>query len=291
MLEKILCLSGNIMNKFLGFLSKRGNENKKINVIIITIALIVSMILYCLFVLQKVQFRIDIGGKEQFLESTLGIMFSMIKTNNSTLGNIATLLFINFPAVLLINGVYNIKSFYAYRKCTDSEQKAKQMIILGYLIILASLVIICFTFVTKNQMLIYSSIVTYITTSIMILYFLVIKKIDHFSVRQLMFLYFSVILFIIIFIIILIAIAIIVINIVILFIMAAGQGESSSSQGEIKKHKIKRDENFPDRGVLVDKYGAPLTDSSGRVVEVRDINEQNLTATVNGEKIDLEENK
>lgn len=284
MKEKISQFSKNLMDKFLGFLSETGNKNEKVNIIIISIELLISLVLYCLFVLYIVEFKIDLGETEDILESTIGLMFAMVKTNNGTLGNIVTLLLINFPAVLLFNGIYCIKNFH-------KEQISKKMILSGILTILLSLAIVCFTFVTKNQMLIYCSIVTYISTLVMIFYFLVIKKIDYFSVRQLIFLYFSVIVFIILFIILLIIIAIIIISIVIIFLLSAMQGEGSTSKKPIQKRKIKRDKDFPDRGVLVDKNGTPLTDDSGRVIEVKDINEQNLTATINGEKIDLEGNK
>lgn len=279
-------LTINIIKRIFGYLSNSGNKKESINIIVIAIELLISALIYILYNFNIIRFATN--DYNNFIEGILDFITILGIDKNAT-GSIIALILINFPSILLLNGVYSIKNY-------TKEYSSKKMNISGILMIFFSLIIIAMSLLTKNKILVFCNIATYISTLILIFYFLVIAKIDYFSVRQLIFIYFSIVLFLSIVIVIVVIIAIIIAIIAFYIALACLAGASESNVGGAgratsRTHKIRRNENDPKRGVMLDSNDLPLTDDHGEVVEVTDIDEINMKAKVNGETIELKEDK
>lgn len=259
MKDRIVQTIKGINKKIFSFFTATGKKDETLNSVLLLVELGTSLIIFLLYYFNKISF------------------------SNDLVGIILSLIFLNFPAIVLLNGAYSIKNF---SKKLNGDKNNKSLIILGVISILSSLLIIAMPLLKNDIQFTLLLATTWIATAILIFYFLVVKKLPYFSARQLIFLYFSVVLFIIIFAVIYGILLLICLLIALSFVLGAMGSDTTSSSN--KKYRIKRDELQPDKGVLIDKYGNKVKDENNKTMSIEKIDEFTRTGYVNGEKVNIE---
>lgn len=210
-----------INEKAFAFLCKSGKKDELVNIIVLTILLLISGLIYCLYLYRVI--NLDDGV----------LLFDFLP--------ILPLTLLVFPGTLLLAGLYFLVNYSGEYKNNNSNG----YIIFGSILILMSFIMHMYlpldlpVIIEKNDTtymyLPYSNIVSMISTILVFIFVFGIKKVPYFSARQLILLFISNIIIVGI-IVIIIAIIIIIIGICFLGGLLSALGVESSSSSSYSKN-------------------------------------------------------
>lgn len=248
------------------------NNSEKTNIITILVLLSISFIFYILYLLNVLTINLYKA------DGTINLLFICL-----------LLLFYNFPGVLLFSGFYFKKNFS--KKAIGESDKAFTLLGWG-LIIVSILIVILSRFSYRTEW--YASLFSF--SAVLVEYRPILyifekerKKADKLSTKHLIILFFSNIFFA--YIIIKFVIKLFIFSIKFSASLNSDNSPLDSPSSNHKKHKIKRNDDDPTVGELVDEYGNPVRDTIGTPIRVTEINDRNNTAKIDGEYVDLEEKR
>lgn len=257
-----------VNEKAFSFLCNSKKKNETANVITMFILILISSIVYALY-----DFHVIVIDMNQLL-------FDMIP--------IVPIIILCLPGTLLLGGLYFLVNFSK----KNNGKRDLCFTLIGIGLILISLFFCYIAFKSQDKCLMLTSVVSVGSTFLVFFFAFVIKKVPYFSVKQLLLLYISQVICVGIFILILIVISIIIALSILAGVCAAGSDGSSSSssfsRGSNQKYKIKRDEEDPTKGVLLDDNENVLRKDNGNPVKVTNIDEYSLTAKVDDEEVKIE---
>ncbi len=257
-----------VNEKAFSFLCNSKKKNETANVITMFILILISSIVYALY-----DFHVIVIDMNQLL-------FDMIP--------IVPIIILYLPGTLLLGGLYFLVNFSK----KNNGKRDLCFTLIGIGLILISLFFCYIAFKSQDKCLMLTSVVSLGSTFLVFFFAFVIKKVPYFSVKQLLLLYISQVICVGIFILILIVISIIIALSILAGVCAAGSDGSSSSssfsRGSNQKYKIKRDEEDPTKGVLLDDNENVLRKDNGNPVKVTNIDEYSLTAKVDDEEVKIE---
>lgn len=257
-----------VNEKAFSFLCNSKKKNETANVITMFILILISSIVYALY-----DFHVIVIDMNQLL-------FDMIP--------IVPIIILCLPGTSLLGGLYFLVNFSK----KNNGKRDLCFTLIGIGLILISLFFCYIAFKSQDKCLMLTSVVSLGSTFLVFFFAFVIKKVPYFSVKQLLLLYISQVICVGIFILILIVISIIIALSILAGVCAAGSDGSSSSssfsRGSNQKYKIKRDEEDPTKGVLLDDNENVLRKDNGNPVKVTNIDEYSLTAKVDDEEVKIE---
>lgn len=257
-----------VNEKAFSFLCNSKKKNETANVITMFVLILISSIVYALY-----DFHVIVIDMNQLL-------FDMIP--------IVPIIILCLPGTLLLGGLYFLVNFSK----KNNGKRDLCFTLIGIGLILISLFFCYIAFKSQDKCLMLTSVVSVGSTFLVFFFAFVIKKVPYFSVKQLLLLYISQVICVGIFILILIVISIIIALSILAGVCAAGSDGSSSSSSfsrdSNQKYKIKRDEEDPTKGVLLDDNENVLRKDNGNPVKVTNIDEYSLTAKVDDEEVKIE---
>lgn len=257
-----------VNEKAFSFLCNSKKKNETANVITMFILILISSIVYALY-----DFHVIVIDMNQLL-------FDMIP--------IVPIIILCLPGTLLLGGLYFLVNFSK----KNNGKRDLCFTLIGIGLILISLFFCYIAFKSQDKCLMLTSVVSVGSTFLVFFFAFVIKKVPYFSVKQLLLLYISQVICVGIFILILIVISIIIALSILAGVCAAGSDGSSSSSSfsrdSNQKYKIKRDEEDPTKGVLLDDNENVLRKDNGNPVKVTNIDEYSHTAKVDDEEVKIE---
>lgn len=257
-----------VNEKTFSFLCNSKKKNETANIITMFILILISSIVYSLY-----DFHVIVIDMNQLL-------FDMIP--------IVPIIILCLPGTLLLGGLYFLVNFSK----KNNGKRDLCFTLIGIGLILISLFFCYIAFKSQDNCLMLTSVVSVGSTFLVFFFAFVIKKAPYFSVKQLLLLYISQVICVGIFILILIVISIIIALSILAGVCAAGSDGSSSSSSfsrdSNQKYKIKRDEEDPTKGVLLDDNENVLRKDNGNPVKVTNIDEYSHTAKVDDEEVKIE---
>lgn len=263
MKTKVKSFFKNLAHKVTNFFVKNGERQEDKTLIFLIIEIAISFLIYLLY----------------------SIEVYVPKTYNKGVLNLISYTFINFPAILLMAGMYFINNFSMKQ---GKNYYMKNHTFIGVVLIMFSVALIILNFLKYQKSgrildsyLLVGTISTFL--SILIVGLIFVFKTKYLGIRQLAFLYFSIYVFIAIY---LIVMAIIFLFVTMIVISLVFSSSSSSSSSSSQTYRVNRYNDQPERGELYDDAGIPVYEN-GRKVVVENIDVEKGTAEIDGEKVKI----